>query len=467
MSIKNIVLITVDCLRYDRCGFNGYGLNTTPFLDSLANEGNVYERAYSTGPWTSESFPGILAGLQSHNSSFVENPGFKAIPEDQTTIAEQLRKKGYQTRAVLSNPQLSRERNFDMGFEVYNNLRLESDTSVVKDSKDNNSWMSGFGMWDMRKKAQDSSGLKSTIYEHSFKMYRWQQYLRDWPSVSADQVIEEFINNLEELSEPFFAWTHLMDLHAPLNPDAADKGEFSGGSTTELFKSDFKRIRNEYANIYDAQYDSTLQYIDGQIERIWDHLQENNLARDTAVIVTADHGEALFDRGIYGHAAMGDEFPHGSNNHYLYDELLHVPLLVWTPDNSSKRIEPQFSLKNLHSLVSELTGKTMSGFESSNEPPEREVIVSDCISTSGHTIAVRDGPHKAIISNVSGEDHVEGFNLLKDPKERRPTDLFNENLIDIGRETLISPEELEPLGGQLSNEVDDLLEQLGYKAGES
>ncbi|MFB6186263.1 MAG: hypothetical protein ABEI86_05280, partial [Halobacteriaceae archaeon] len=62
------------------------------------------------------------------------------------------------------------------------------------------------------------------------------------------------------------------------------------------------------------------------------------------MIVTADHGEALHDRGVYGHASLGEEFVHGENRHYMYDELLHVPLLVRTPSEGSKRISTPFSL---------------------------------------------------------------------------------------------------------------------------
>ena len=45
----NVVLLTVDCLRYDRCGFNGYYRNTTPVLDRLAEESYLFDRAYAPG----------------------------------------------------------------------------------------------------------------------------------------------------------------------------------------------------------------------------------------------------------------------------------------------------------------------------------------------------------------------------------------------------------------------------------
>ena len=46
----NVILISLDTLRQDRCGFHGYGRDTTPFLDELASESLVFENARATAP---------------------------------------------------------------------------------------------------------------------------------------------------------------------------------------------------------------------------------------------------------------------------------------------------------------------------------------------------------------------------------------------------------------------------------
>src|ERR1700761_7673440 len=58
---KSLVLITVDCLRADHCGFHGYPRPTTPFLDPLAGESIVFSKAVVAGAPTYYSLPGILA----------------------------------------------------------------------------------------------------------------------------------------------------------------------------------------------------------------------------------------------------------------------------------------------------------------------------------------------------------------------------------------------------------------------
>ena len=70
MKHPNIVLLTVDCLRADHLGCYGYDQGTSPMIDKLAKEGVRYERCYSTGPRTNESFPGIIAGALSSECGY-------------------------------------------------------------------------------------------------------------------------------------------------------------------------------------------------------------------------------------------------------------------------------------------------------------------------------------------------------------------------------------------------------------
>lgn len=58
MTKHNIILLTVDCLRYDRCSFAGHHRETTPTLDLLTRTAEIYDRAYATGMRTAESFLG-------------------------------------------------------------------------------------------------------------------------------------------------------------------------------------------------------------------------------------------------------------------------------------------------------------------------------------------------------------------------------------------------------------------------
>lgn len=128
----NVLLITVDCLRRDRCGIYGHHRDTTPTMDALARKGYVFDEAYATGPVTTESFPGILAGRLSAQCVAGETLYQKRIPEGEPTIATHLQDAGYDTVGVISNPRIGLHVDTDRGFETFRNLRTGVDRTKGK-----------------------------------------------------------------------------------------------------------------------------------------------------------------------------------------------------------------------------------------------------------------------------------------------------------------------------------------------
>ncbi len=107
---KNCILVTVDCLRADRCGHAGYH-RETPFIDSMAENGLVFSRAFATGPSTPTSFPGILAAMYG-----LDQLSEYGLPTPAATLADKFSKKGYQTAAFHSNPYLGAAYGYSQGF---------------------------------------------------------------------------------------------------------------------------------------------------------------------------------------------------------------------------------------------------------------------------------------------------------------------------------------------------------------
>lgn len=109
----------------------------------------------------------------------------------------------------------------------------------------------------------------------------------------ADAVVDEAIAWLDDQPGPFFAWVHLYDPHTPYEPP-------------EPFAS---RHRGR-------PYDGEIAYTDEQLGRLLRYLDESGRARDTLLVVTADHGEGLGDHGETWHAF------------FVYDSTIRVPLIV-------------------------------------------------------------------------------------------------------------------------------------------
>ena len=99
---------------------------------------------------------------------------------------------------------------------------------------------------------------------------------------------------------PFFVWVHLYDAHDPYDPPAPYKDKFAADP-----------------------YDGEIAYVDSQLGKLFAALRSQGVFDNTLIAVMADHGEALGQHG---------EKTHGV---FLYDETLHVPLLLKLPKQAS------------------------------------------------------------------------------------------------------------------------------------
>jgi arylsulfatase A-like enzyme/Tfp pilus assembly protein PilF len=112
-------------------------------------------------------------------------------------------------------------------------------------------------------------------------------------------VVDHALGWLSQLQNgPFFLWVHLYDAHDPYDPP-------------QPFKDKYKS----------QPYDGEIAYADSCVGKLLDQLRKHGLYDETLIAVMADHGESLG--------------AHGENTHgiFLYDETLHVPLLIKLPLN--------------------------------------------------------------------------------------------------------------------------------------
>ncbi len=93
-------------------------------------------------------------------------------------------------------------------------------------------------------------------------------------------------------------------------------------------------------------YDNEIAYCDAWIGQLLSEIQRMGLRERTVIILTADHGEAFWERGVRGHGR------------YFQDEILRVPLVLALPggDYAGSRIEAPVRLVDIMPTVLELTG---------------------------------------------------------------------------------------------------------------
>ena len=264
----NIVLIIIDTLRADHLGCYGYYRNTSPVIDSLAASGIVFTRCQAQAPWTLPAHATIWTGLtvRSHRTVMLGTESYGLNPEFET-ISTILGANGYITLGFVNSPYLAEDFGFNRGFDHYS------------------MHLSGHGL----------------------------------AAVTVDEVLKWFEENTGNPS-PKLLVVHLFDVHAPYSAPGGFDLRFSetGSAGGTNWQTD---SLNNVINPEDLQhlvnmYDGEIAWVDSQIGRLLQGLRRYGVLDNAMVIVTSDHGEEFFDHGSWSHG------------HSLYQELLHVPLII-------------------------------------------------------------------------------------------------------------------------------------------
>ena len=172
---RSILMVTVDTTRADRLQPYGADNIATPTMLRMAQEGIVFEKAYSVAPITLVAHTSIMTGLYPFEHG-VRNNGIQYVPADVETMAEQLKAEGYRTGAFVSAAVLEKRYGLDQGFEVY-----DDDLSSGRD--------------------------------------RRPRMVADRPAEAVVASAVEWMESLDE-DEDYFAWIHLYDPHASYSPPA-------------------------------------------------------------------------------------------------------------------------------------------------------------------------------------------------------------------------------------------------------
>jgi arylsulfatase A-like enzyme len=361
---ENVILITVDCLRADHLGCMGYPKRTTPYLDALAAQGIVFTHAYSVGPVTPVSFLSLFTSTYP-----LMYEGYTTISDQRTTLAEVLTEHGYHTAAFHSNPYLSRYYRYERGFKTFHD-------SI------------NFGT---RKKSKTVALIRKwkSVFNALKRVHRTFKG-KEQPHATADEINTKALSWIQSCTDKFFVWVHYMDVHAPYIPPEAylvtpiKKREIDRLHET-LFHTPHNLSEREVKTVVDL-YDAEIRYVDHAIKRLLDCIGEERL-RNTLVIITSDHGDEFGEHG---------EFLHGPK---LYDELIHVPLIMWNPGLSQATITEVVSLLDISPTILDfLNIKPPDGFQGDSLFP------------------VTDIKRSGVISEVS---HKKGHKVEFDPEERQ------------------------------------------------
>ena len=292
LASRGYILISIDTLRADHLGCYGYERDTSPFIDTLAAHGTLFENAYVQLPGTLPSHMSIFTGLypSEHNVFPPDGVLSASIP----TLPEILMANGFRTGGHTEGGYVHGDYGFARGFEEFSHEAWKIETDVTRTF---------------------ARGL-------------------------------EFLQGIAP-SERFFLFLHTYSVHDPY-ADARLKGAHFPEAYNSLYwqgpappgaveptgpllgqlNQRGTPLDDDVKEYYRAAYDAQIRYLDDVLRDFFTNVEAMGLMEETTVVLTADHGEELADHG---------KLLHGQ----IYRETLNVPLIVLHPTlPQGRRLQP-------------------------------------------------------------------------------------------------------------------------------
>ncbi len=360
----NILIVTIDAFRGDRLGVAGYGRpagkSLTPTLDGLARRGAYFKRVWAQAPNTPRSFPSILTGRYPTDIAF-DKPtvNYPNLLPSNLTMFQVLGAAGLTPIGIFSHFYFTADRGISRGFAEWSN---DGAGTIAESNKD----------------------------------------------TASPRIVPKVIARLKQAAarkERFVLWTHLFEPH-------------SSYMTHKEFPTSLSGVQG-----LEEKYDYEIAFVDLWVKKLLHALDDAGLARDTAIVVMADHGEAWGEHKAYFHG--GD----------LFDEQLRVPLIIAVPGKKPQVIGEDAALVDVAPTLIDLVGAPIPAgmrgrsllprIEGSGPPaaPAHTIFGELMPSTATPTKAAMmiDGGHK-LIHRIS-DRRWELYDLRADPGEKR-------NLVD-------------------------------------
>jgi len=319
-DVPNVLVIVVDTLRADHLSGYGYSRETSPNLDHVAQMGVLFEEAFAAASWTLPSHASLLTGRYPSQHGAEMGPLDGRYP----TIGEVFRSRGYRTGAFSANSFFfCRRMGLGRGFVHFDDYSGSLIQAAVRTCYGRN--------------------LEAVLNRLGLKIFPVRR--------TAPEINSSFLRWVDSRPHrPFFAVLNYFDVHDPYFPPQPYRTRFSklknpGGIIDESLASHgMPTTAEELQGEVDA-YDGAIAYTDDQIGRLFAELKKRQLADNTLIVITADHGESFGGHGL---------FIHGNS---LYRGQIRVPLVFYWPSKipPGVRISQPVSNAAIAATLMELT----------------------------------------------------------------------------------------------------------------
>jgi arylsulfatase A-like enzyme len=421
-----VVLISLDTLRADHLSSYGYGRQTSPRLDALAAEGVLFEEACSSSSWTLPAHMTMLTGLPVSVHGACDDRLWARsdsagqplpVPLRGTFLSEHLRAAGYATAGFYSWKYLEPQFGFGPGFDDYERLGHTFYSHPIVGP-------------------QVEEAIAARDKDEYERLERTYPELFEDGHPTAPEVIDRGLAWLEERlgdnEQPLFLFLHLFDIHDPYTPPPPYDRRFDADYQGPI---DGRRITSPDSPVHGAMpardlehlialYDGGIAWVDSEVGRFLDGLDELGVEENTLVIVTSDHGEEFFEHG------------HKTHRRQLYPESIQVPLIMRWPGTlpAARRIAGPVGLVDIAPTILAACGLQPPAAWPGHDLGElsrsggrgtgtytSELLIFDEGSVPERQLALR-GPERHEILRARGKQDLEWEAVDLEPKAGGPLD---------------------------------------------
>lgn len=419
ISHPNILLITVDTLRLDHLGCYGSKEVKTPNIDSIAAGSVLFENYFTTANVTFPAHFSIFSGRDPARYGYYENAKY-AVPPNVRLLPGFLKQEGYRTYGITS---------------IFFMARI---------------WMKNFG--------------------DQFESYVSPPAETEWNATEVTAQFRRILPGLQQ--QPFFLWLHYYDPHAPYDPPFEYQKKYDAFTDRgDLLPEEFPNPQSNWVKekgihrtwIPEALYRGEISYVDSEIGKVMDLLRANSLWDNTMVVIVADHGECLGERGFW--------YLHNG----LYNQTMHVPFFIHAPHLNPRRIKSYVSAIDVLPTVLELAhirippgleGVSLSPLLNGKEQKMHNALYGH--HWDNQQTSILKPPYKMIVNTEENGDvkNYELYDIVRDPLEKQNIlasmgTVTVDKMKNLAQQKLRPPSDArEPVG--LTEEEERVLRSLGY-----
>jgi choline-sulfatase len=384
----NVVLVSFDAMRAQETSVYNPALDTTPNLKKFAEGAIVFDNAIAPASWTLPSTLAIFTGLYpSHhgvtNKLTVPEGKDATLAAEVNTLPQLLNKAGYTLAAFTGDAGVSARFGYGRDFEVF-----------VDD-------------------------LKFGSFEHSMPL------AEAWLEKNNDKKFFVFLHGYDchgqHDPEGGYQRTYAKDYKGKLKGDKDEQGtfrelalkhKFDDGKSAEphLNVSEFSKDDTQF---YLGLYREKIHLADEKFGKFLEKMSALGLTDKTIFVLVADHGEEFMEHGNIDHGPT------------LYQEMIHVPLIIKIPGMAPRRIDTRVSsIDALPTVLAylgiglpeNLDGLSLLPLIEGGKMPERDVMSETDYRLYSHKRAYFKDNYKLIVS--LDNHHRELFDLKADPEEK-------------------------------------------------